>query len=536
MKKHIAVLATCLLTAGLSPFAANANTATPVYMETVAPGATLKVLGTTGDKVTGYAIPGIPDGMGVFMKDGKLQLLVNHEYSTTTAAGTQPRAGGAVDGGATVSVFSIDTATQTITAASEFLKTATWYDYSTKKYGSTPVAPTGAAAKDAYGTVLHNKQLNRFCSASYAPAGMFSAKVKGKTVGYAGGIYLTGEEGGDESRGFAINQSGDLVQLPRLGLAPWETFNAVPTGNEITAVIGTEDGLAIDSQLWMYVGKKSNTGTWYQKAGLTNGKSYVLSVEGMGTDTSIRAAKSKGVKLNASFEEVDWNQNGRQQNIDAVFAGTSFTRIEDGMFDPKKKNVFYFVTTESNKDVAATALDPNNKVVTKRDGGALWRLTFKDVKNPLKGATLEMLLDGSEAPYMNKPDNLVVDESGNVLIQEDPGNNAQLARVFAYNIASAKIAVIAQFKGEYFGSTASASVKITEDEESSGIIEVTSYFKTSPSDSKKYYLLNAQIHAATALTRPDITDTTAKAELEKLVEGGQLYLLTIDDWSKVEFK
>jgi hypothetical protein len=36
--------------------------------------------------------------------------------------------------------------------------------------------------------------------------------------------------------------------------------------------------------------------------------------------------------------------------------------------------------------------------------------------------------------------------------------------------------------------------------------------------------------------RPDITDEATKAELVKLVEAGQVYLLTIADWSKVTFK
>ena len=82
-----------------------------------------------------------------------------------------------------------------------------------------------------------------------------------------------------------------------------------------------------------------------------------------------------------------------------------------------------------------------------------------------------MLLDGSEAPYLNKPDGIEADSAGNILIQEDPGNNDQLARVLAYNIESKKIAVIARFKNDYFGTT--GAKKITIDEESSGIVEVT---------------------------------------------------------------
>ena len=117
--------------------------------------------------------------------------------------------------------------------------------------------------------------------------------------------------------------------------------------------------------------------------------------------------------------------------------------------------------------------------------------------------------------------------------QEDPGNNEQLARVLAYNIETKKIAVVARFKADLFGPT--AAKKITMDEESSGIVEVSKYLRKS-GDTKHYYLLDAQVHASTALARPDITDAEVKKELEKLIEGGQLYLLTIDDWSKVVFK
>jgi len=534
MLKQITAGVAALAIVGAGAIASNAADTTPVYMETVATGATLKVLATAGDKIGNYYLPGVPDGLGVVPTSSGFKILMNHEVSPVGALENLKRAGGNVSGGATVSGLNFNTTTQSVTSAAEFLKSATFFNYSSNKYTKYATAPDYAAIADAYGVKNHTNALNRFCSSSYSPAGTFSAKVNGKTVGYSGGIYLTGEEGSNESRGFAINTSGDLVQLPRLGLASWETFNNVPTGNATTALLGGEDGTAIDSQLWMYVGKKTNVGTWYQKAGLTNGSNYVLKVADAPTDTDFRKVHGKGKVVEATFTSVDWKDNGEIQNFQAKSAGTGFTRIEDGVFDKKNPNIFYFNTTESNKDAKATSLNPDDSTVLKRDGGALWKLTFKDVKNPLKGATIEMLLDGSEAPYLNKPDAIEMDSAGNLLIQEDPGNNEQLARVVAYNLTTKKLAVIARFKSEYFSPT--GAKKMTIDEESSGIVEVTKYMRKSSSDTKHYYLLDAQIHTTTVLARPDITDAEAKKELDKLAEGGQLYLLTIDDWSKVEFK
>ena len=533
MKSSIKLLASMATVATVFTTAMPAIAAdVPVYMETVGTGVSLDVLATSGDTIGSYLLPGTPDGIGAYKSGSSIKLIMNHEFTAaaTALAGRTSN----LAGGSTVSEVTLNPTTGKVTSAKELLNSVLWYDYQNKTWGSTPTAPTGTAAdtKNYYG-VAYGKNLDRFCSSSLANAGTFSYKSNGKTIGYTGAVYFTAEESGIHSRGFAMSTTGELVQLPKLGLAGQETFNAAATTGSKTVILGNEDDSAITSELRLYVGTKNNTGTWYQKAGLTNGTSYFAKIDGIGTDTQFRTDAGKGVEKSVSFNEYNSDATAAEQNSYAGVVSTGFTRIEDGAFDPKHPNDYYFLTTESNKAAGAIALDPNNKDVTSRDGGGLWRLRFKDINNPTKGATIKLLLDGSEAPYLNKPDNLTIDSLGHILIQEDPGGNDHVARVAAYNIATGKIAIVAKFVDKYFAKTADVATKITNDEESSGILDVTSFFKKNASDKTSYFVLDAQVHATPSASRPDLGSGSSIATA---VEGGQLYLLKIADWSKVEFK
>lgn len=534
MKKKITISAAAaafaLLSAQISP--AMAAESAPTYAESTQASVALKVLATSGDTFGGYQLAGVPDGTGIFGSGTAAKLLVNHELSYGEVSKTLSRANGAAFG-STVSELTIDTKTQAVVSAKEFLKSALFYNYTTKTWGSSG-APAGAAAVDGYGTPNHSNFLSRFCSASLSPAGRFAYTSKGKTYGIKDAVFLTGEESSDESRGFAVNAAGQIAQIPGFGLAAWETFNNIATGSLTTAVFGNEDGSATKSQLWLYQGKKTATGSWIQKAGLTNGKTYVMKIGSFQIEKDFRTYVGKNVPTPVSFQQITATNNGAAQNAEADVIGTALARVEDGAFDPKDPSVYYFVTTESNG--VATSPNPDNKLVTKRDGGALWKLKLKDVKNPAAGGNITMLLDGSEAPYLNKPDNIEVDGFGNILIQEDPGDNAQLSRIVAYRIADGKMKTLVQFKSTMFSIAAGDSSYITQDEESSGVLNVTNVFRTSKTDTNKYYIFVAQVHAtgeALLKARPDITTAEGKAALAKAIEAGQIYLMTVSDWSSL---
>jgi len=507
------------------------------YMESVTPGTTLDVLLTAGDKVNGVMWPGVPDGMGVLRDGENITVFINHELSASNAVvAAQKRANGSASA-ATVSAVNVNPNTKSVTGVRDVISSIAWYDYATKTWGNKPVAPAGAAVKDEFGTPNHTTALNRFCSSHMAQPGSLAytttdASGKKVTYGYTGPVYFTGEEGGDESRAFVMSNTGVMVQVPKLGLAAWENLIPAPATGMNTVVMANEDGSATDSQLFMYVGTKTNVGGWVERAGLTNGQYYVMAVDGIANDNLFRTQVGKNKAVPVSFKAINTDLNGKEQNAQARALGTTLARVEDGAFDPKNPNDYYFVTTESNKDAKATAPNPATPKVT-RDGGALWKLTFKDVKNPMAGATVTMLLDGSQAPYLSKPDNIEIDDAGNLLIQEDPGNNDHVARLLSYRISDGKIATVAKFKDQYFAPGAAAL--ITRDEESSGVTDVTDLLRTSATDTKHYYVLNAQVHASTLASRPDLAgaDAATKAELVNMIEGGQLYLMTVDDWNKI---
>ena len=171
-------------------------------------------------------------------------------------------------------------------------------------------------------------------------------------------------------------------------------------------------------------------------------------------------AYPKGTPARFDLTEVDWDQSGAAQNADAATEGLTLNRIEDGAFDPQHPNDFWFVTTAGGAGAGSGG------------GGGLWKVTFDDRENPDAGGTLTLMLDGTEGLF--SPDNMAIDTHGNLLIQEDPGNNAHRARLMAYRIADGALAPVAQFDAALF--TSGAPGFITQDEESSGIIDAEAVY------------------------------------------------------------
>jgi secreted PhoX family phosphatase len=288
-------------------------------------------------------------------------------------------------------------------------------------------------------------------------------------------------------------------------MASWENTLTAETEGDTTFIVGQEDGA--DGQLWAYVGQKQPWGNPFERAGLANGAHFAVDLrdESVDNDAGFRTKFGKGTPAAFDLAEVDWDQSGARQNAEAKSDALSLNRIEDGAWDPRHPNDFYFVTTEGGKGAdVPTGL-------TGRDGGGFWRLRFEDVDAPYLGGTLTLLLDGSEAPLLNKPDNLDIDNHGNVLIQEDPGGNNHVARIVAYKIKTGERGIVATFDPALF--SPGAPGLITIDEESSGIIDAREVL------GEGWFLFDAQVHK----TNPDPT----------LVEFGQLMAMRVRDFDDV---
>jgi hypothetical protein len=473
------------------------STRTPPYVLPVAPGVRTSSMLTVGDAVDRYRMVGIPDGLGAYRVDGNsFKLLMNHELNDQSGI---VRRHGQI--GAFVSEWSIDRKSFEVEAGRDLIDPgAQYWDYTTGAYALSPSSGFGAA-------------FDRFCSNTLSEPGQLFNAETGR--GYEGQLFFPGEENGDIGRGFALTTAGQIQQLPRLGLFSYE--NSVPAHNrsDTTLVVGNED--EDPGQLWIYAGTKQSSGSPFDRAGLTNGIPSVAAVPGATNDAGFRALYGKGTPARFTLSPIDWTEaDGRVQNAEAAAEGLGLNRIEDGHWDPANPNDYYFVTTEGGKGAAR----PTGRFG--RDGGGLWRLTLDDIERPQLGGTLTLVLDGSEPPFLNKPDNMAIDRNGNLLIQEDPGNNVGLARIVAYRIADGAHAVLARFDPVLFGwrgrllpngNPALEPGQLTFDEESSGIIDAHAVI------GPRWFLFDAQIHRAD----PD----------PELVQGGQMLALHVDAWKDV---
>ena len=489
------------------------NTVTAPYILPVADGVHIESLLTVGDAgaaSNGYEMVGIPDGLGVMRQGANLVLYMNQELRDTQ--GIARRHG---QTGAFVSRWVIDAEQGRIKEGSDLIDPGVlFWDYPSGTYVTT-------GARWADGT-LQDPTFGRFCSGTLSNPDLFYNESTKN--GYKGQIYFGNEEDGDVGRAFGVTKDGAATALPRLGLFSWENTVPAPNDSDTTLVMGQEDGPGNGSQPWVYVGTKQRGGPPVAKAGLTNGDDHVLDAvdQAVSNDAQWRATYGKGVAAPVRIVDNDWNQTGAEQNSDALADGLSLNRIEDGHWDPLNKNDFYFLTTEGGQNNGENPTGP-----LYRDGGGLWRLRWADIENPDLGATLTLLLDGSELPGgevgLHKPDNMTIDAHGNLLIQEDPGNVNHLARIVAYRISDGALGVIARFDANLFAAGATADpTKFTIDEESSGIIDTEDFLGAGT------FLFDAQVH-----TVKHLPAGTGPGTVQEFVENGQLLSLRVDAWSDI---
>jgi hypothetical protein len=326
-------------------------------------------------------------------------------------------------------------------------------------------------------TVPENLTFQKFCSADLPlPAALFDSST-GK--GYNKALFMNGEEINTGGRAFAHSLDGTTYELADFGKIAWENALALPASGEQTAVIGLDDNY--DGLVLIYIGQKKKTGNPIQQAGLTGGKLYSLQV----SDNRFRLVELPDAA------GLDYKQ---LKELAIRLGVTRFQRPEDGAWDLLRPGVFWFAVTD-------------------RLGGhsQLIKLAFDDTRDLLAGGHFEIALRARDIGG-EMFDNLTVDSAGRVLVQEDSGDNPHLTSIWLFKPETKAARKIFESDPTRFSGWWPS--RITDDEEHSGIIEVTELVRKASwfDPSKLYYLGTTQAHH----THPD----------PELVSYGQLWLIS----------
>jgi len=475
------------------------STTTEPYLVPSVPGVRFISLLTVGDSIEGYRMVGIPDGLGAFASsNGNFTLLMNHELGGTSGI---VRAHGSK--GAFVSRWIIDRATLKVRRGQDFTQTPNdvyTFDPTTDHY--------------LQGTIAWQ----RFCSGDLAKEGAFYYNGLGTTER----IYLNGEEITTVANSVVVDQgrawarvatgghAGETWHLPLMGRMAYENLVASPHPQEKTIVALLDDSSintaplitsSVPSEVYFYIGRKKKHGHPIVAAGLTNGNFYGVKVSVEGNPVTEESNDfGLGIAATGFVDKGRFSLHdmGDVSDLTAVqieelsFAArvTRLQRVEDGAWDPARRNDFYFVTTAS--------LTANCR---------LWRLRFDDIERPEKGGTIEILLKGNEGQGML--DNVTIDHRGRILMDEDPGGDDRVAKIWLYDISSGGFIQVGEHNPKFFDPTIlNNSAFLTNDEESSGIIDAEHIL------GEGWFLLDVQAHK----TNPD----------PELVEFGQLLAMYVD--------
>ena len=453
-----------------------------------------------------YGMNGIPDGLGAFDNgDGTFTLVMNHEHGNSLGV---TRAHGAI--GAYVSRWVINKNTLMVVSGEDLMKEVYGWNAITQQSNTT----TSTIA------------FNRFCSADLPKVTAFYNAATG--LGTPQRIFMHGEESGatgyqlgtvvtgaDKGKSYVLGKFNLTTNNSGLtGVGGWENALANPYPQDLTVVVGNNDGGTgiMNNAVSVYVGTKQNTGSEVDKAGLTNGTlSHILVTGNLAevVDTTTRATSIT---------------NGTVFTLSTT-ASTTFSRPEDGAWNPSNLNQYYFVTTDQIDKVS-------DGLGAQIGQTRLWRLTFSDITNPSLGGTIDLLIDGQTVggEKVNMFDNMTVNEvTGHIMLQEDVGGNAHNGKVWDFDPStftgatnSGTLKKVLMHDVARFGDvTTSATAPFNNDEESSGIIDITSIMsgglKHKGITNEAWYIAVDQAHYNSTTSGSTITTSQ--------VEGGQLFVL-----------
>jgi len=458
------------------------------YVVPVSPEYSVQPLLSVGDRVPRTSNPaeqfqmvGIPDGMGLYPTEYDTYVVyMNHEFGNATTS--EPIVGQPLNRGAIVSTLMLDTDGRVTTADRAY---ATVWDE------NTLVGPAADVTNTTPGFA-------RFCSGS----------LSYKEAGFDRPIYLAGEESGGAGTfdgmgglGIAIFDN-ELHTLPKFGRFPWENTVAQPKKGSRTVLMGMEDGPTTpDNQLYLYVGKKVRTedATPMRRNGLDNGLMYAFVSDTPGKTTELEFTEGS---IEGHFEVIPSPEDLTDVELEAAsdaIGAFGFIRTEDGAFDPKNPDVYYFVTTGSG---------PGNQL------GRMYKMTLNST-DPTGHATVEMIYNadqlaaqGIDSPI--SPDNIgaskdyvMINEDGTTPSRarmETVGREASIWRMLKTDRSMTRIAELNPPGRD------AIDVPVSGTWETTGIVEI-------PGFGKDAWLVNVQAHGP----------TTAPAA--NTVEDGQLLLL-----------
>src|SRR5262245_47168592 len=307
-------------------------TATPFLLSTNPSVSTTAII-TTGDNIGTYQMAGIPDGLGAFDNgDGTFTVLMNHEITDIEGiAHTHNASLGIAGHGAFVDRLVIRKSDLAVLSGADQIQTI--IDGTT----GLPI-PTGSALLN----------LSRLCSADLpAPTAFFNPLTGNGTTER---IFMDGEEtvtaidpalGAVVGRAFAHvltgPDNGTSYTLPVFPRSSFENLLANPATGDTTLVMADSDGGIAGQTLnrvLAYIGTKQSTGNEVERAGLTNGTTFQVAVDGVTTESRNFALGTSSLVTTGTFKLVGGS------------GGTTFLRPEDGAWDPNHPNDYYFVTTD----------------------------------------------------------------------------------------------------------------------------------------------------------------------------------------------